>query len=306
MGGLINHGWIRPPRDNIDDKYLISPIRNFLQNYFMQGIVLLFFFVACCSASIYWNTLKVIHRARGSQHSNDYRTQQEIWTLLDNLNDSPLPRSKPHLILHQVIEVFTLKYDAKMAEKNSLENFRKQLKGQIVMDPPVPILFIISHELLLALDLDVQALLIEQVLMTEFVPYGEFLLSQIKRPLDRFYVQKAYEHFKVYFAYKAILKLQPHTRDILESHICHFECGPEENLKKRVDLLRSAIPTLFKPDTPAVPLLLCTSWSLAQYLLFMSRLYPIMQDEICYVLSEYFSKLQLYFCSTQTSICRIK
>lgn len=239
----------------------------------------------CCSANFIRDTLNFVQQANWGQCANDYRLQQGIWSLLDHLNETR-PDTKPYLLLGQVVNGFTVRHESIMAKNNDLERFREVLKGIVPpIQPSYKGVIILSRELLDVLDQPIKAKILMLTMANK--PISEDLLTKVEHPLRRIYVLSAYAHFKTYMAYQVRI-------DPMNPLNYRNTPNPIKNINNRMALLRSAMSSLFSVESQIDTLLLGASWSLAQYLSYISRLYPGNKDEIGILVREYFGKLHSY------------
>ena len=260
-------------------------------------IPFLFLLSACFSAeinshaNIYLVALTYIQHARTSQYTNNHKNRRKEWTLLDKMNQS-LPIEMPQLLLRQVLEKFTLKHESILAMGNSLENFR----GSIGVDPPAFLYesgpFFISLELLDALDSGLRDRLMSEVIVPgKSTIFGEQMLTKIEPPLKRIYFQCAYEHFKTYSSHLLTLSQPPYNVNSTDFLTVKNGSNPRRNLHHRMALVRDALSKCLKAEKHARSLLLCATWCLAQYLAYMSRLFPHMEKKIDYAINEFYNDL---------------
>lgn len=226
----------------------------------------------------------------------EFLEQQETWLLLDTINRALSP-TKPHMLLEKEVFIRTLAYERMLSEDNSLKGFILRLCRKGIISPPEPRSesFCISEELLAVVDPLVQKQLNEHIKKCGKVAEGEALLKQISNPLKRIYVQNAHAHSKAYFSYLRSLYENPDCYGVfVTTHHCLAASSPKEHLQSRISMLRSALPKLFNSENRCMSRLLCTSWSLALYLSYMSRLYPELQTETYKLLKDYFERLYLH------------
>ena len=240
---------------------------------------------------LFIHILAFVQKYRMSRHFYQYEDHQNFWQLIENIRHLS-SFSPANVALMKVFDQLVLKVEEAAAIDNSMESFyvraHKNSLGLIYLkgEPKVLNNYLISKEVMAVLDAPVQRLLRNETITMELA------IKLIQPPLKRLYVRSAHEHFIWYVQYQWLLRSNPGYEHLFESDVQNgINMSPTELLRERIVLLEESFERLFKLDYHTTPLGLVASWSLAQYIRYISRLYPQFQIKVGKIVMEYFSRL---------------
>lgn len=244
-------------------------------------------FVQTCFTCPYKYVLTYKQMANYTHPNFVFTVQTTSWTYMDAFLqklDLTLP---PNRILLDVMKVTIEKYEENMEKINSLAYFweyiQKETKGYVADLPMV-----VSHT-----SIDIPE---------ELQPFLKTLGQQTDNPLGSLpekYAQNALAHFQKYSIILKKCKSIKGLRELFRS--TGHQASPTAYYARRLEIFKSSIKGVTANlDFILTPIRLASSWSLAQYLKYMSRLFPQYHKELRTVMDHYFDVLDAFITRRST------
>ena len=260
----------------------------------MQFFLLLL--IPFVTSSPFLEALLFTQIVRSVEFDFHYNIQQIAWeTHSRAIGD--LGQTKGEQFFLSVLDKTAQQFELSMSRANSLEHFFKWIKedtvGSIVGPGPLPELkkFVMTLEVSEALGPQLRNFLEQE--MSKKVFKNSIVLSvleQVTPGLRKLHLCNAYAHYRNFELYLTVIKKHPHFRHILAGTPDSAGVFPKpvNHFRFRIILLRANMMRIFGHyDYAMSPILLAASWSLAQYLKYMTQLLPEFKVEVYDLLTEY-------------------